>query len=327
MDMINISSSSIGVFPIYGILIMLAIVIATIFCYVEWRKKGEDPFKFWLLYGWVIVLSLFGARWWYLIFNPSSLTGDPIEWFLLSGGRSVIGSIVFAAIGTFIFTKFWMPDSEWRRIMSIAFPHMLLAQAIARWGNFFNEEVYGLPIENLDWLPSWIADNMFINGEYRQPLFLYESLIMFGSWLFINSYLKTNKKIKPGVHGSSALFIYGTTRSIMELFRDNEFIMKWGNFPTSFMLAIILSLIGLFMIIYYQFIYEDKTAVYFQFKSPAKNQMYINNLNAFFKFITFRQTKPLREEFNYNKVNYNNIIKNIKQKDIEIFITKIKKDY
>ncbi len=310
---------------LYGVMILVGIIISTAFCYVEWRRKGESPFKFWLLYGWVLVLGLFGARWWYLAFNPSDFDGI-ISLFLLSGGRSVIGSIVFITIGVFLFTKFWMPGLEWRRIMSIVLPQMLLAQAIARWGNFFNQEVYGLPVDNLNWLPTWISNQMLIDGEYRQPLFLYESVIMFTGWAGIYI-MKMDKKNKPGVHGSMTLLLYGLTRTVMELMRDNKFIMKWGNFPTSFMLAIMLAIVGGLMVIYYQWIYEKKTAVYFEFYSSARNSLIFANIKSFVKKILFIDKNSLSTLIENNKTIYNKNISHIRKIDVDRFKEKIREPY
>ena len=52
----------------------------------------------------------------------------------------------------------------------------MIAQSLGRWGNFFNQEAYGAVVENLDYLPSFIKNQMYIDGSYRQPTFLYESI-------------------------------------------------------------------------------------------------------------------------------------------------------
>ncbi len=52
----------------------------------------------------------------------------------------------------------------------------MLAQAIGRWGNFFNQEAYGKAVDSLNYLPGFIRDQMYIDGAYRQPTFLFESL-------------------------------------------------------------------------------------------------------------------------------------------------------
>ena len=52
----------------------------------------------------------------------------------------------------------------------------MIAQSLGRWGNFFNQEAYGAAVDNLDYLPGFIKNQMYIDGSYRQPTFLYESI-------------------------------------------------------------------------------------------------------------------------------------------------------
>ena len=59
--------------------------------------------------------------------------------------------------------------------LDIAAPSVMIAQSIGRWGNFFNQEAYGAAVKSLNYLPSFIRDQMYIDGSYRQPTFLYES--------------------------------------------------------------------------------------------------------------------------------------------------------
>ena len=94
------------------------------------------------------------------------------------GGLAIHGALIGSVITAYVFTKkrnvsFW-------QVADIAAPSLILGQAIGRWGNFMNQEAHGGEVtraflENL-FLPEWIINQMYINGVYYHPTFLYESL-------------------------------------------------------------------------------------------------------------------------------------------------------
>ncbi|MGC4440957.1 prolipoprotein diacylglyceryl transferase family protein, partial [Streptococcus suis] len=60
--------------------------------------------------------------------------------------------------------------------LDVAVPGVMIAQAIGRWGNFINQEAYGKAVDSLNYLPAFIRQQMYIDGSYRVPTFLYESV-------------------------------------------------------------------------------------------------------------------------------------------------------
>ncbi|MEY8445088.1 prolipoprotein diacylglyceryl transferase [Enterococcus ratti] len=138
--------------------------------------KADDVTDFML---WGLPLSIIGARLYYILFNLPQYLANPIQIFnIRSGGLAIYGGLIAGAITLYFFTKYHF-ISIWT-FLDIAAPSVLFAQAIGRWGNFMNHEAYG-PIttrtflENLH-IPKVIIDNMYIEGFYRQPTFLYESV-------------------------------------------------------------------------------------------------------------------------------------------------------
>jgi len=210
---------------------------------------------------------MIGARWLYLILNPSAINGA-ISFFSLSGGRSIIGCIIGGMIGTLSFLKIMQIPVDYRMIGSIVMPNLLLGQAIGRWGNFANGEIYGAAVSesSLFWLTPWLKDLMYIDGAYRFPLFLIEFITNLIGWFVLSFGIKRIKQLKPGTHASLYFVWYGLTRAIMEPLRDPKFIMNIGGFPTSLFFSILFILFGLFMFVYLQFYYWDfqewKTNVY-----------------------------------------------------------------
>ena len=138
--------------------------------------------------------GILGARLWYcLILEPEYFLANPSEIILgiMKGGLAIQGGAICGfAVGVgfvLIFRKY----IDVRFLMDIAVPTILIAQAIGRWGNFFNQEVYGkiAPDWIVNILPTIVRKNMFIDGEYRLPLFLIESLINIGGYFFIRYFL------------------------------------------------------------------------------------------------------------------------------------------
>lgn len=315
-------SSNIGPFPIYGLLLTVGFLLSVLFAFIEWRKKGFSGFKFWLMIGWVSFFSLFGANWWYLIFNPSDWEGWS-SLLKISTGRSILGAIFFGTISAYFFIKIWIPEIEWRRAFSILLPPIFIGQAIGRWGNFFNQEVYGLAIDDISWLPQWLADQMYIDGVYRQPLFLYESILNLFIFVLITFWMKQMKWFKPGTHGAIYLFSYGTIRASMELFRDKKFIMNWNGFPTSFLMAILFAIVGLVLFIYYQWIFNDRIAIFWEFKFPLKLEKWKKNFIQIFN----RSEIKNKDAFKRNNIIYSEKVKKIDKFYLKEFLSKIHKEY
>lgn len=242
--------------PWYSLIAVGASLIAIFTSYLIWRNKKLPNRQFWILVPMLAVIAIYGGRWWYLIFNPSSYT-NPIDIFIPFGGRSILGSIFFVVLAMFLYVKYWGgTELEFRKVFDILLPCWFLAQAIARWGNFVNQEIYGQVVDNLNYLPKFISDGMFIDGQYRQPLFLFESIANMIGFLILVFIVPRIKSLKSGTAGSLYLVIYGTIRCSMELFRDPDFIMSINAFPTSFFLSFLFLGAGIAMFVYYQFFYE-----------------------------------------------------------------------
>ena len=252
--------------PWYGIFLTLGLLAAAIATFIEWRKKGYSM----TLYGWlfivVIISGFYSARWFYLILNPTDIHSF-WDFLRLSGGRTITGGIIGATLITWGFIKVAKLPIDPRQVFSVVLPNLLLAQAIGRWGNFANHEVYGQSVESLSHLPDFISNQMYIypvdpitglatgDPSYRVPLFLYESFFCFLGWLIITFLMKPNNYFKPGTHGAAYFIWYGTLRASMELLRDPTYIMKIGDVPTSFILAIIMAISGIiaFIVLQYKF--------------------------------------------------------------------------
>ncbi len=311
-------------FSWYGILILSAFLIVLFVSYIEWRKKRYRYFDFYILFSVGAFFALFGARWWFLIFNPSDFQGF-ISIFWISSGRSILGSIFFVTIWILYYVNFHAKYLEFNKVISIILPNILIGQCIGRWGNFFQQDVYGHVLSNPWFLPNFISNAMYIDGFYRQPLFLYESIINLVGWILITFILKNIDKVKSGVHGSLYFVWYGLTRSSMELFRDPKYIMKIGNIPTSFVLSILILIIGIIMSIYYQY-YFVNVRIMNRFFSEQQKQLFKNKVFSFLISFSKEKKKFLKEEIKKLKEEIN-LIKMNRKEEINLYVSTIDNNY
>lgn len=163
----------------YALIIVSGIIIAMWLSTREAVRvdmKADDVTDFML---WGLPLSIIGARLYYILFDLPQYIADPIQIFnIRSGGLAIYGGLIAGGLTMYFFTKYHF-ISPWT-FLDIAAPSVLLAQAIGRWGNFMNHEAFGPEttrsfLESLH-LPQFIIENMYIDGAFHQPTFLYESV-------------------------------------------------------------------------------------------------------------------------------------------------------
>jgi len=208
----------------YGLFIVLGILAAlTVILYLAKRFK-INPEKIWDLSFYLVLFGLVGARIYeiflefpYYYLHPSQIVK------VWEGGLAIHGAIIAGILTTFIFVKknkldFWI-------LLAITAPGLALGQAIGRFGNWFNQELFGQPT-NLPWgIPIAVTNRplAFIDQQFFHPTFLYESLgclaiaIFLFIWLY-NQKNKLNKKVAMQV-SASYLALYSLLRFGLEFIR------------------------------------------------------------------------------------------------------------
>ena len=163
----------------YGVIIGLAIILALYIAIRESDKRGLDKDLFMDLMLWAIPIAILSARLYYVIFEWNYYSQNPGEIIAIwRGGLAIHGALIGGVITAIVFTK--KKNVSFWQITDIAAPSIILGQAIGRWGNFINQEAHGGEVtrtflENLQ-LPEFIINQMYINGAYYHPTFLYESV-------------------------------------------------------------------------------------------------------------------------------------------------------
>ena len=196
---------------------------------------------------WSIIVGIIGARLYYVVFNLDLYTNFWDICKIWEGGLAIHGGIIFGAITCYLYCKKYHVRTV--RMLDFIAPALLLAQAIGRWGNFFNGEAHGAvtsleSLQNLH-IPEFIIDGMYIGGAHYQPTFLYESLwcLLGVIILLIVRRLKVTKVGQP-----TALYLmwYGLGRFFIETMRTDSLML--GGFKVAQIVSVIMILIGLIVI-------------------------------------------------------------------------------
>lgn len=250
---INPIAFQIGPFQIhwYAIAIVTGILIAVFMAVREAKRVGmtEDDIYDFVLWG--VPLSFIGSRLYYVAFEWNYYSQHLDQIFAIwNGGIAIYGGLIAGGIFLYFFCK-KRHLSLWK-YLDVAAPAVILAQGIGRWGNFFNHEAYGPAttqtfLESLH-LPTFIIENMKINGVYHQPTFLYESIWDVLGCLVMVIYRHFKKEIKAGEIACIYLMWYSLGRFFIEALRTDSLYI--GTFRVSQVLSVILFIIGLGLMIY-----------------------------------------------------------------------------
>lgn len=239
---------SIGGFEIkwYAIFIITGAYIAYRLTQRTVSKWGypDNFLEDWFVY--VLLIGIAGARLWYVIFEWRQYIDHPIGIItdFREGGLAIQGGLIAGAIFSYYYFK--KRNVSFLRIFDAAMPHVLLAQAFGRWGNFFNHEAYGGIVSEsfYNHFPNFIKNNMYIAGEFRQPTFLFESVANLIGWVLILTLFKKYLWRKRGDMGFAYLVWYGITRFFIEGLRTDSLYM-FGFIRTAQLISIIFVIVGL----------------------------------------------------------------------------------
>lgn len=247
-NLLNVSrvAFTIGNFEVYwyGVIIcaaiLVAIGVATYFCKVK-KYDTEMPLNI----AFVIVPSgIVFARLFSVIFESGLSLADFFNF--RTGGMSIIGAVIGGAIGLTIYVLIKKPKEPLLFFDTLVVV-LILAQAIGRWGNFFNGEVYGQVVDpNSPWC--FFPLVVEVNGMFYQALFFYECVLnLVGFFALALVYLICKKK---GVPTAIYLIYYGIVRTILETFRQEEYILRLGSVAISQLFSIVMIVAGVALLVY-----------------------------------------------------------------------------
>lgn len=226
----------------YALIIVSGIVIATWMSSREAVRVGlkSDDVGDFVLFG--LPAAIIGARLYYVLFDLPMYLKDPIQIFnVRSGGLAVYGGLIAGGIVVYFFTRSRF-ISIWT-FLDIAAPSVLLAQAFGRWGNFTNHEAYGgvtseAFLQGLH-LPNFIIQNMYIDGAFRQPTFLYESMWSLLGVILLLVFRRKKNFFKEGEVFLGYVAWYSLGRFFVEGMRTDSLYI-FGTIRVSQMLSVFL---------------------------------------------------------------------------------------
>jgi phosphatidylglycerol---prolipoprotein diacylglyceryl transferase len=166
-------------------------------------------------------IGIIGARLYYVAFDFSNYKNNLIDILnIRGGGLAIHGGILFALVSAFIISK--RKKMNFFKMADVAAPTIIIAQAIGRWGNFFNSEAHGgaVSYDFIKNFPYFIQQGMHIEGIYYHPTFLYESLWDFAVFLILMIILRKAKKV--GMVFFTYMGLYSIGRFFIEGLRTDS---------------------------------------------------------------------------------------------------------
>jgi phosphatidylglycerol---prolipoprotein diacylglyceryl transferase len=252
----------------YGIIIVAAMLVATAVAARLARRTGRDPEHVYGALTWAIIPGIILSRLWFVLFPPETLVaiGQDRAYYLenffdlntgaiaiWSGGLSIFGAILGGLLGTFIYLrKNKLSTGPWLDIAAVVIP---LAQAIGRWANYINQELYGVPT-SLPWGIQIARENLtpeyraieFFDARYH-PLFLYESLwslLAFGVLLYLFSNYRD--RFRPGDFFLLFVAQYSVIRFLLEFIRVE--VTMVGDINLSQLVAGVAFVVAVLLLVY-----------------------------------------------------------------------------
>ncbi len=246
-------------FPIfwYGILIVTGALVGAYIAVLEARRRGIDEDHVWNGLLVVLILGVIGARIYHVLSSPSG-TFVGLQYYLdnpmeiinfRQGGLGIYGAVAGGAIGIWLYCRY-AKLNFWSTI-DLAIPSLAFGQAIGRWGNFFNQELYGypttlpwgIPIDAAHRLPQFSDLTQFpVETTRFTPTFLYESLYMLAVGFALLYLTRRWSKIKPGDLLLLWAIFYGVGRFLTEFQRPDAWLLS--GIATAQIIGLVLMVAG-----------------------------------------------------------------------------------
>ncbi|MEU7065891.1 prolipoprotein diacylglyceryl transferase [Streptomyces sp. NPDC046161] len=205
----------------YAFCIIIGVFVAVWLGNKRWIARGGKPGTVADIAVWAVPFGLIGGRLYHVITDYQLYFGEGRDWVdafkIWEGGLGIWGAIALGAVGAWIGCRLrGIPLPAWADALA---PGIALAQACGRWGNWFNQELYGRPTD-LPWALKISEGPNRVAGTYH-PTFLYESLWCIGVALLV---IWADRRFKLGHGRAFALYVaaYCLGRGWIEYMRVDE---------------------------------------------------------------------------------------------------------
>ncbi len=263
---------------LYGIIIVTGALAGAYVATLEARHRGEDPEHVWNALVWCLIAGILGARLYHILSSPQGtaigfqyyFVTNPFETITVfglsipfptalmiwNGGLGIFGGIAGGILAAVIYVR--RNHLSVLRWLDIGAPGLALGQAIGRWGNFVNQELYGppttlpwgIPIDAGHRIPPFTDLSRFPLETTRfHPLFLYESLWNFAVFaVLVVVGRRYEDRLKDGDVLSLYLIFYGLGRIFIEALRPDAWLI--GNIPAAQLMSAALIVLGVGLMVW-----------------------------------------------------------------------------
>lgn len=223
----------------YGVLIATGVLLGTTLAHRDAIRRGQDPDKVLNAIVLTVIVGLVGGRLYYVLFNWDYYGANPRKIVAVwEGGLAIHGGLIAGSLATLLYC--WQAKLSLPVTLDVMAPCVAIGQAIGRWGNFFNQEAFGVPTD-LPWKlyidpahrPAHLA-----GYEYFHPTFLYESL--WNLLIFVILWFGLRKRLqgRPGALTLCYLGLYSMGRFFVEGLRIDSLML--GSFRAAQVVSLFL---------------------------------------------------------------------------------------
>lgn len=223
------SFNRIGPLHLYGLCIALGVIAAVVLSSSRWRARGGNPDDIGTIAMWSVPAGVIGARVYHVATDWKTYQGHWIDAFKITqGGLGIPGGILFGVLTGLIVVK--VKKLPVAPLLDVVAPALPIAQAIGRFGNYFNQEVFGRPTD-LPWglrIDPAYRPQRYADATTFHPTFLYEGLWNIGLALVLIR-LDRTRKLPPGQLFCLYVLGYGIGRLWVENMRSDpaSLVLGW----------------------------------------------------------------------------------------------------
>lgn len=232
----------------YGVIIAVGILLGYFIAQASVQRVGHDKDTLVDIIFWSAIFGFIVARLYFVIFQWPYYIQNPIEIPMIwHGGIAIHGGLIGGFVTGIILCK--IKNLNPFQIGDVITPSMILGQGIGRWGNFVNHEAHGGPVsrtflENLH-IPDFIINNMYIDGKYYHPTFLYESVWDILGFIVL---IVLRKHLRVGDTFCLYLIWYSIGRFFVEGMRTDSLMLTEG-IRVAQLMSVILIIVGIAIMI------------------------------------------------------------------------------
>lgn len=230
----------------YGIIVCLAFILAFVYVYKNsdrFSLNKESMIDVFLI---SVVSGIIGARLYYVLFFPGdTYLKDPMKIFYINqGGLAIYGGLILGLIAGLVTAK--VKKLNVLAVLDVSSIAVLLGQAIGRWGNFFNQEAFGIEAKYFLGMSSQAT-----GGVPVHPCFLYESLWCLLGFILLHIFSKNRRKYNGQVFLMYVAW-YGIERFIVETLRTDSLMIPYLNVKVSMVVAAVSAIIAIILLIVFR---------------------------------------------------------------------------